>query len=401
MDLNSICELIVDCEHKTAPTQETGYPSIRTPNIGRGRFILEGVNRVSEETYRLWTRRAVPRPGDLIMAREAPVGNVAIIPPGLEPCLGQRTLLIRPDRSQVEPSFLNYFLNGPHGQGLIHAKTNGATVSHLNMKDVREMELPEFPPIPVQKRIADILSAYDELIENSQRRIKILESMACSLYREWFVHFRFPGHENHPRVSSPLGEIPQGWEVKKLGDAATITMGLSPKGDTYNEDGIGTPLVNGPVEFGGRFAKQLKWTTAPSKLCKEGDLIVCVRGSTTGKHVKSDGVYCLGRGVCSISSKYQGFFDQLFENELPVLLGQTSGSTFPSWTGPQLNAHPILFPSNEVLSCFDTLVKPMTAAILMYSRKIENLRRTRDLLLPRLLSGQINLEAAQVDVEAA
>ena len=121
MQLLDICELIVDCEHKTAPTQERGYPSIRTPNIGRGRFILEGVNRVSEETYQLWSRRAVPQPGDLIMAREAPVGNVAMIPPGLQPCLGQRTLLIRPDHSKVDPSFLNYLLNGPHIQGSIHA----------------------------------------------------------------------------------------------------------------------------------------------------------------------------------------------------------------------------------------------------------------------------------------
>ena len=128
MELHAICELIVDCEHKTAPTQEVGYPSIRTPNIGRGYFTLDGVNRVSEETYRLWTRRAVPQSGDLIMAREAPVGNVAMIPQGLQPCLGQRTLLIRPDRSKVEPAFLSYFLNGPDVQCLIHAKTNGSTV---------------------------------------------------------------------------------------------------------------------------------------------------------------------------------------------------------------------------------------------------------------------------------
>src|SRR5437870_4185051 len=184
MQLLDVCELIIDCEHKTAPTQETGYPSIRTPNIGNGYFILENVNRVSEETYKMWTKRAVPQPGDLIMAREAPVGNVAIIPKGLCPCLGQRTLLIRPDRSKVEPSFLNYFLNGPHVQGLIHAKTSGATVAHLNMKDVRTMDLPSLPPLAVQRRIAGILSAYDELMENSQRRIRILEAMARALYRE-------------------------------------------------------------------------------------------------------------------------------------------------------------------------------------------------------------------------
>ena len=95
--LNDYCELIVDCEHKTAPTQDTGFPSIRTPNIGKGRLLLEGVNRVSEETYKLWTQRAIPQTNDLILAREAPVGNVAIIPDGQQVCLGQRTVLIRPD----------------------------------------------------------------------------------------------------------------------------------------------------------------------------------------------------------------------------------------------------------------------------------------------------------------
>ena len=254
----------------------------------------------------------------------------------------------------------------------------------------RQAHIP-VPPLPVQRRIAGILSAYDELMENSQRRIRLLEAMARALYREWFVHFRFPGHEKHPRVASPLGEIPQGWAVKKLGEVADITMGLSPKGNTYNEVGDGTPLVNGPVEFGERFTKAVKWTTAPTKFCKQGDLVVCVRGSTTGKYVKSDGRYCLGRGVCGLTSKYQCFVDQLFENELPTLLGQTSGSTFPSWTGPQLKNHPVLSPPPALLARFETLVKPMSGAVLGYSRKIENLRRTRDLLLPRLLSGQVEL----------
>jgi type I restriction enzyme, S subunit len=168
-------------------------------------------------------------------------------------------------------------------------------------------------------------------------------------------------------------------------------MGLSPKGDSYNEEGSGTPLINGPVEFGERFAKAIKWTTEPNKFCKEGDLIVCVRGSTTGKYVKSDGVYCLGRGVCGISSKFQSFIDLLFERELHVLLGKTSGSTFPSWTGPQLKSHLVLLPASELLECFERVVQPISALVLNHSRKIENLRRTRDLLLPRLLSGQLKL----------
>src|ERR1035437_4618190 len=171
--LLKFCELIVDCEHKTAPTQETGYPSIRTPNIGRGRLILDGVNRVSEDTYRAWTQREVPQPGDLILAREAPIGNVAIVPPGLQVSLGQRTVLIRVDRQKVNPQYLTYLLLGDEIQGRILSMSNGATVHHLNIKDIRELEMPPIPTPQIQDRIADTLSSYDDLIENNTQRIKI------------------------------------------------------------------------------------------------------------------------------------------------------------------------------------------------------------------------------------
>ena len=286
------------------------------------------------------------RRGDMLVAmtdlmQDAPIlGSPAFIPEDNRFLHNQRLgKVINLQADEVALEFLFYLLNTASVRGQIKGSASGATVRHTSPSRIYEVSV-ELPPIPVQRRIAGILSAYDELMENSQRRIRILEVMARALYREWFVHFRFPGHEKLPRVASPLGDIPQGWEVKPLDEIATITMGLSPKGDTYNEQGDGTPLINGPVEFGERFTKQMKWTTAPTKFCKEGDLVVCVRGSTTDKYVKSDGDYCLGRGVCGLSSEYQCFVDLLFANELPTLLGKTGGSTFPSWTGPQLKSCP-------------------------------------------------------------
>ncbi len=303
--------------------------------------------------------------------------------------LGRGVCSIR-GASPPETRFIRYCV-----EDQLHALlqlAGGGTFPNLSKVDIEQFQIP-WPENRI--RIAGILSAYDDLIENNQRRIKILEEMARSLYLEWFVHFRFPGHEKVKMVPSAIGIIPQGWEVKQLGELATVTMGLSPKGDTYNEEENGMPLVNGPVEFGDRFTKRMKWTTEPTKFCKEGDLVVCVRGSTTGKYVKSDGVYCLGRGVCGISSQHQCFIELLFEHELPTLLSQTSGSTFPSWTGPQLKSHPVVAPPAEILGRFDALVKPMSVAVLAYSRQIQNLRRTRDLLLPRLLSGQIELKSME------
>src|SRR5437773_4280688 len=102
------------------------------------------------------------------------------------------------------------------------AQGGGTNINNLNQDILNALEVP-FPPLPVQRRIAGILSAYDELMENSQRRIRLLEAMARALYREWFVHFRFPGHEKLPRVASPLGDIPQGWEVKRVPECVDIS----------------------------------------------------------------------------------------------------------------------------------------------------------------------------------
>lgn len=365
---------------------EQGIPFLRSQNITPFFLRLDDMKFVPRDFHES-LRKSALRPGDVTVVRTGYPGTACVIPQSLPESNCADLVVITPSK-QLNPYYLAAIFNSAWGKSSVAGNLVGVAQQHFNVGAAREMDI-ALPSREMQDRIASILSAYDDLIENNQRRIKILEEMARSLYREWFVHFRFPGHEKVKMVSSSLGPIPQGWEVKKLGELATVTMGLSPKGDTYNEEEDGTPLVNGPVEFGDRITKRVKWTTKPAKFCKEGDLVVCVRGSTTGKYVKSDGVYCLGRGVCGISCKYQSFIELLFENELPTLLGQTSGSTFPSWTGPQLKSHPVVAPPPEILDRFDSLVKPMSTAVIGHSRRVQYLRRTRDLLLPRLLSGQI------------
>jgi type I restriction enzyme S subunit len=225
--LNDACAFIVDCLHKTAPIQDDGYPSIRTPNVGRGRLILEGVNRVSQDVYDEWTRRAEPLPGDLIMAREAPAGNVAIIKEGQTVCLGQRTVHLRPDRNKVDPDFFCYFLLAPKQQGALLAGETGATAGHVNMRDIRRLNLGKLPEKHAQKKVGQIISAYDDLIENNRRRIALLEAAARMLYREWFVHFRFPGHE-HVKI---VDGTPAGWEAQPASIAFEVNPSTPRNGD--------------------------------------------------------------------------------------------------------------------------------------------------------------------------
>lgn len=189
--LSELCELIVDCEHKTAPTQQEGIPSIRTPNIGKGKLLLDGVNRVSEATYKEWTRRAEPLPGDLILAREAPAGNVAVIPENTRVCLGQRTVLIRPKVDVFDPSFLAFRLLEPQMQETLLAHSRGATVQHVNMKDIRALDVGAIPPLLVQRQIAaDVNAVFAEgerLAGLYERKRAALEALKKSLLHQAFA----------------------------------------------------------------------------------------------------------------------------------------------------------------------------------------------------------------------
>lgn len=188
--LNDLCELIVDCEHKTAPIQETGYPSIRTPNIGKGQIILENVNRVSHETYIEWTKRAIPKSGDLILAREAPAGNIAVIPDNVEVCLGQRTVLIRPKKDKLIPMYLAHLILSKNVQEILLSHSTGATVQHINMKDIRAFKIFNLSSINEQEKVVlelDSLSIQTKKLEAIyEQKIKDLEELKKSVLQKAF-----------------------------------------------------------------------------------------------------------------------------------------------------------------------------------------------------------------------
>jgi len=189
--LSDICELIVDCEHKTAPKQETGYPSIRTPNIGKGYLILDNVNRVSEETYGLWTKRAKPLPGDLILAREAPAGNIGVIPDGEKVCLGQRTVLIRPNSNIVSPHYFAYLILHPLVRQKLLSHSTGATVQHVNMKDIRQLSIGYLPTLKEQLldvQAIDKAKVYvNELETIYQQKLTALNELKQSILQKAFT----------------------------------------------------------------------------------------------------------------------------------------------------------------------------------------------------------------------
>ncbi|MBR4570445.1 MAG: restriction endonuclease subunit S, partial [Candidatus Riflebacteria bacterium] len=241
MKLNEVCLNIVDCPHSTAPDEGSGYALIRTPNIGKGRFNLEGIHRISEEAYKKRCARITPTVNDLILAREAPAGNVAIIKENMEPlALGQRTVLIRPNPEKVNPEYLVYYLLAPKQQNELLGRATGATVAHVNIPIINNLPV-SLPTLETQKKIAGILSAYDDLIENNHKQIKLLEEAAQKLYKEWFVKLNFPGHENTKIVDG----VPEGWINERIGKLFKTVLGGTPsrKRKDFWENGT-IPWIN-------------------------------------------------------------------------------------------------------------------------------------------------------------
>ena len=253
-----------------------------------------------------------------------------------------------------------------------------------------------------------MLGALDDKIELNRRMNATLEAMARALFQSWFVDFdpvrakldgRPPAGLDPATAAlfpdtfqdSPLGHIPQGWEVARLDDIATVMMGLSPNGDSYNAEGKGTPLINGPVEFGDYFPVKTKWTEAATRFAIEDDLIFCVRGSTTGRRVVSDGEYGIGRGVCAIRANdgFHNFLYKTIDLGLDRLLEKTTGSVFPSLSSPDIKGFSVLKPSKDVLDEYERTSEPLLKRIQQNHRQSRTLATLRDTLLPKLLNGEL------------
>lgn len=394
--LNDVCELIVDCPHSTEPDEGEGYPIIRTPNIGVGYLDFEGVQRVSKAAYDRRNIRAVPRPNDLILAREAPAGNVGIIREGMEVCLGQRTVLIRPNAEKVSPQFLNYYLNAPKQRHALLSNSNGATVSHVNMPVIRNLII-ELPDREAQDRIADVLSAYDELIENSHRQIKLLEEAAQRLYKEWFIDLKFPGHE----TTSIVDGLPEGWCKATLGELSVlITRGITPR---YSETSdflvLGQRCVRGNLVDLSCARRCERKGIAEQKMLKRGDVLINSTGTgSLGRtaqvwfdpiEMTADSHVTIVRASSSELSSYLAqwaFANESFIESLHT--GSTGQTELPR---ERVSSIRVLAPSPGALNQFNSFVSPMVGKVNMLQRSIAAAREARDRLLPKLMSGEIEV----------
>lgn len=279
------------------------------------------------------------------------------------------------DEGKCDIRYFFYALKGR--RHLLLKIASGGAQRNLSGKLIKEFTLP-VPPLPVQHRIANILSAYDELIENSQRRIRILQAMARALYREWFVHFRFPGHEKLPLVASPVGEIPQGWEVKKLGEILELNYGKALKKEDRRDGEF--PVYGSSGMVG----------THDTSLVRGPGIIVGRKGNVGSVFWCDDDFFVIDTAFFVTSSLPLRFLFYV----LPTVNFINSDAAVPGLSRNQAYTLEILIPPASALTKFCEMTDTFERQVATLRRQIQNLRRTRDLLLPRLLSGQLNIEAA-------
>jgi type I restriction enzyme, S subunit len=373
-----------------------------------GNFHEQGGLKLRGEKDRYYTgefpSEYLLRRGDLLVAmtdltQDAPIlGSPAFVTEDHRFLHNQRLgKVVKLKDDEITPEFLYYLLNSPTVRCQIKGSATGATVRHTSPSRIYAVEV-QLPSLPFQGRVAGVLSAYDHLIENSQRRIQILDSMARGLYRELFVNFRFPGHESHPRVTSALGEIPRGWEIRKLGALAVEMRRSLPKGklseprpyvglehiprrslaldawETTTELGSNKlEFKKGEVLFGKIRPYFHKVSIAPfDGLCSADTIVLSAR---------SPELY--GIVVACVSS------DEFVARSSAT----ANGAKMPRANWSVLKDFDVVCPDSDSATRFSALISSITAQQQLLVFQIQNLRRTRDLLLPRLLSGQIDVEA--------
>jgi type I restriction enzyme S subunit len=352
---------VIDCEHKTAPVvDQSEFYSVRTSNISNGKIDFDGSNRVSKETYFEWTKRGVPEEGDLILAREAPVGEVGIVKNGYKVCLGQRTVLIKVTSEKVDRHYLLYYLVNPETKYDLQVRSVGSVVSHLNMKDIRAFEL-SLPPLPEQKAIAAVLSSLDDKIDLLHRQNKTLEAMGEVQFREWFVE----GAE-------------EDWEEGCLGDLVEIKYGKDHK-----------KLLDGqiPVYGSGGIMRY-----AEKALYEEESVLVPRKGTLNNVIYINQPFWTVDTMFFTIMKKKNlAKFIYYFLNTKD-LAGMNVGSAVPSMTTAVLNNMPLLIPSDIALEQFEQTVNPFFEKMNKNQAQIHTLEQLRDTLLPKLMSGEVRVE---------
>ena len=371
-----------DCEGQDA----SGYYFISCKDVKDGRVLYEQARQITEHDFLDAHKRTRLEPNDILITNSGTIGRMAFIHDCAE--TGRTTFqksvaIVKPDTSQVLPKYLYYQLQTCVDQFI--NQSNGSAQKNLLLSTMRAFKLTIHSDFILQRRIADILSAYDDLIENNQKQIKLLEEAAQRLYREWFVELRFPGHETTPVVDG----VPEGWERKHLVDIAEVQYGYAFDGSLFNSEKKGKPIIrirNIPD------ARTNDYTTEEADeqyLVRNGDIVVGMDGEF---HINSwaDETAYLVQRTCRIrpnNTEMNGFLLWAIYDPIKFFEKTVVGATVAHLGKKHIDTIELLIPPAEIYRHFDSLFNKRQ--LLMNQNVL--LAEARDRLLPKLISGEVEV----------
>lgn len=421
----------------TSEYREAGVPFLRSMNIEPFRINKTDLKFVSPAFHARISKSRL-RAGDVVIVRTGAPGTAAVVPDWMHDGNCSDLVIARPGPG-VDARFLCYYVNAVTHH-IVNEHVVGAVQQHFNVGAAKSLKLP-LPPLPEQRAIARVLGGLDDKIELNRRMNRTLEDLARGVFRSWFVDFDpvvkpskgfagpsrgFAGPSKglagsgSPRpssgggsvplaspsagaapadlfpkrlVDSPLGPIPEGWRVGTVGEEFNLTMGQSPPGSTYNEDGAGVPFYQGRTDFGFRFPTRRVYCTAPTRFAESGDTLVSVR-APVGDINMADERCAAGRGVAAVRHKsgatsYTYAMMAALREAFDVFNGD--GTLFGCIGKSDFDKMQVLVPPPEMVAAFERIAGPWDAQITVNEKEARSLAATRDALLPVLLSGEVRL----------
>jgi type I restriction enzyme, S subunit len=388
--------------------QEDGIPIIRVNNIKYSLIETDDVLKVSPEIERKYVRSRL-RGQEVLVTLVGTIGQSAIVPSELQGWNVARAVGVIPVAEDVGPQWINLCIRTSAIQHYIRTWATTTVQATFNLKDLAKIPIP-FPPKRERDAIVHILGVLDNKIELLRRMNRTSEEICRQLFQSWFVDFdpvqaraarrkaKGPDAETatlFPRdlTNSGMGLIPQGWKVATLGAEFNITMGQSPPGETYNDEGNGLPFYQGSTDFGPRFPCRRIYCTAPTRLAEAGDTLVSVRAPVgdVNMAVERSGI---GRGVAAVRHK-AGSGSYTYYHILALHQAfarfEADGTVFGSINKDSFHGIRCLVPPSDVVSAFSNAVAPFDTRINANESGVSVLADLRDTLLPKLLSGEFRI----------
>ena len=362
---------------KRGEMKESGIPVYEQKNAiynsREFRFYIDETKFKELERFQVNTN-------DLIISCSGTVGKISIInendPKGI---ISQALLILRPDINKITLKYLFYFLSSKLGFELLTQASHGSVQINIAERKVVESIPLLLPPLPEQKAIAVVLSSLDDKIDLLHRQNKTLEALAETLFRQWFIE-----------------EAQDDWEEGVIPDEFDFTMGLSPPGNSYNEDCIGTPLFQGNADFKFRFPENRVYTTDPKRFAEKHDTLISVR-APVGAQNMAKGRCCIGRGVAAFRNKQNNLFYTYTYFKLKSLMNEIqqyneTGTVFGSINKSDFQSFGISIPPTTLVERFQNDVKPIDDKIITNCFQIHTIEKLRDMLLPKLMSGEVRIK---------